>query len=535
MNAAWVSGRTLVALCLLILICGCEREPTAGAARATNVLVRGNGPEPESLDPQKARQDSSLNVLRDVYEGLTALDTHAEPIPAAAQAWTVSADGLRYSFQLRPGLKWSNGEALTATDFVAALRRLVDPQTAAPYAQMLAPVVNASAIVRGELPVSALGVEALSDHSLTLTLTHPAPYLLGVLAHPATFPMHATGTTNTALVSNGAYRLREWRAGSYVQLLRNPEYWNASAVAIPFVRFEHTQDPGTELRRFRAGELDITYTIPGQQIRWVEQHLHEQLQLAPQLGVYYYGFNLRAAPFATQPGLREALSLVIERERLTAQVTRSHEQPACSWVPRGVSNYAPQPLASCSGTHEARVARARNLYRAAGYSQDRPLEIELRYPVGDLHNRMAVVIAAMWKEALGVRTRLRAEEPRALNQAIAGGIDVQIFRASWIADYNDAWSFLQLAQSDFGVNLTGYRRVAFDDCLARAAAANDPARRRAELEQAERLLLADHALVPLYFYVSKHLVNPRVQGFTNNVLNVQYSRRLSLMSGQSQP
>ncbi|MET0985108.1 MAG: peptide ABC transporter substrate-binding protein [Steroidobacteraceae bacterium] len=534
MSLVRVSWRIVVALSSLVLLAACDRDPAEAAARPPNMLLRGNGPEPESLDPQKARQDSSLNILRDVYEGLTALDARAEPIPAAARSWDISPDGLQYRFQLQPGLKWSNGEALTASDFVTALKRLVDPKTAAPYAQMLEPVVNASAIVRGELPMNTLGATALDDRSLEITLTHPAPYLLGVLAHPATFPIYTRALTDSALVTNGAYRLREWRAGSYVQLERNEHYWNANAVAIPLVRYEPTQDPATELRRFRAGELDITYTIPGQQTLWIEEHLRTQLQIEPQLGVYYYGFNLRAPPFANQREVREALSLVIERDRLAAQVTRSHEQPACSWVPPGVTNYSPQPLSSCVGTHVERVARASRLYADAGYSRDRPLEVQLRYPVGDLHNRLAVVIAAMWKDALGVRTTLRAEEPRALNQAVAAGIDVQIFRASWIADYNDAWSFLQLAQSDFGVNLTGYDRAEFDSCLARAAAANDPQVRRAELERAERLLLADHALVPLYFYVSKHLVSPRVQGFASNALNVQYSRQLKLVSGESQ-
>jgi ABC-type oligopeptide transport system substrate-binding subunit len=520
----------LLALCSLVMLAGCARDE--GSARLpADMLVRGNGPEPESLDPHKARQDSALNILRDVYEGLTALDANAKPVPAAAVRWSVSADGLIYRFHLRRGLKWSNGDPVTAADFVRGLRRLVDRRTAAPYAQMLAPVRHARAIVRGERALEELGVQALDAHTVEISLEQPAPYLPGLLSHPATFPVHAASMQ----VSNGAYRLVEWRSGSYVLLERNPHYWRASEVAIPFVRYEHTQDPATELRRYRAGELDITYTIPGQQTRWIEEHLRAQLHVAPQLGVYYYGFNLRAAPFADQPQLREALSLVIERDRLTRQVTRSHERAACSWVPPGTADYTPQTLSSCVGSHEERVARARALYREAGYSDARPLEVHLRYPVGDLHNRLAVVIAAMWKEALGVRTRLRAEEPRALNQAITAGIDVQIFRASWIADYNDALSFLQLAQSDFGVNLTGYRSAKFDALLSLAAASTDAATRRNFLEAAERQLLADHAVIPLYFYVSKHLVRPRVRGFQTNVLNVQYSQSLALMSGGSQP
>lgn len=511
---------------------GCTRGPAVSVALPADTLVRGNGPEPESLDPQKARQDSSLNILRDLYEGLTSLDGQARPVPAAAESWHISADGRRYRFVLRRGLRWSNGDPLTAADFVRGLQRLVDPRTAAPYAQMLAPVANATAVVHGELPASALRAIAVDDHTIEIELTHPAPYLLGVLAHPATFPTYTQGVSATP-VSNGAYRLREWRAGSYVAVERNPHYWQAASVRIPAVRFEHTQDPNTELRRFRAGELDLTYTIPGQQTHWIETHLRDRLQLAPQLGVYYYGFNLRGPPFAQQRGLREALSLVIERERLTRQVTRSYERPACSWVPPGTADYTPQPLASCMGTHAQRVARARALYRAAGYGAERPLEIELRYPVGDLHNRLAVVVAAMWKEALGVRTRLRAEEPRALNQAVAAGVDVQIFRASWIADYNDAWSFLQLAQAYFGVNLTGYREPRFEALLTHAATTGDISERRAALEAAERVLLADHAVVPLYFYVSKHLIAQRVHGFAGNVLNVQYSRDMRLVSAGS--
>ena len=522
--------RAALALSLFAVLSACEDEAAPSAPlQREHVLMRGNGPEPESLDPQKARQDSSLNILRDLYEGLTALDEHAAPVPAAAERWTISDDGRSYRFELRPGLKWSSGDAVTARDFVRGLQRLVDPRTAAPYAQMLAPIANANAIVRGELPAQALGAIARDDRTVELALLHPAPYLLGVLAHPATFPTHDSGTGQDP-ISNGAYRLAMWRTGSYVQIERNPHYWDRASVAIPVVRFEHTQDPNTELRRFRAGELDLTYTIPGQQTKWIETQLRDQLHLAPQLGVYYYGFNLRSPPFADRPGLREALSLVIERDRLTRQVTRSHEQPACSWVPPGIANHTPQPLSSCVGTHKERVARARALYRVAGYDAAHPLEIELRYPTGDLHNRLAVVIAAMWKEALGVRTRLRAEEPRALNQAVSAGIDVQIFRASWIADYNDAWSFLQLAQSSFGVNLTGYRRAEYDALLTQAATSSDITDRRTRLEAAERLLLADHALVPLYFYVSKHLVSPRVQGFAGNVLNVQYSQHLSFGS-----
>jgi len=287
-------------------------------------------------------------------------------------------------------------------------------------------------------------------------------------------------------------------------------------------------DPGDEFRQYRAGQLDVSYVVPPPQFGWIKANLGAQLHVSPQLSVYYYGFNLTRPPFKDNPSLRRALSLVIDRERLTTSVTGVGESPAYGWVPRGVADYTPQQFDYAARPYAERVAEARALYARAGYGPANPLRIELRYNTGEVHGRLAVAIAAMWKESLGVETTLYAEEFRALLQSIQARRDTQVFRSSWVGDFNDAYSFAQLLQSGFGINLTGYANPRYDAFLTQALHEADHARRRALLEQAERLMLADHPLLPLYFYVNKHLVKPYVRGWSDNVMNVQYSKDLSL-------
>jgi len=533
----------LAALLLVTALTGCDSAHeqatsslSAATAGATTVLRRGNGPEPDTLDPQRARTDSALHILRDLFEGLTAVGADGAPVPAAASSWDISADGLAYTFHLRDGLRWSNGDPLVAADFVAGMQRLVDPATASQYAQMLEPVVAAVDIVQGRRPVTELGVTATDDDTLVMHLATPTPYLLGLVAHPSTFPVHrpslaANGSEFTRpgrLVSNGAFVLEEWIIGSHVAVRRNPRYWNDATNAIDRVRYVHLADPTSEFRQYRAGQLDITSAVPNQEFAWIKANLPGELHIAPQLSTYYYGFNLSRPPFKDNPGLRRALSLVIDRDKLTSAVTGLGEAPAYGWVARGVANYTPQTFDYASRPYAERVREARELYKAAGYSAARPLEVEIRYNSGEVHNRIAVAIASMWKEALGIETTLYAEEFRALLQTIQARKETQVFRSSWVGDYNDAYSFAQTLQSDFGINLTGYANPRYDELLDHAVHEAELGRRRAWLEQAERLMLADHPLLPIYFYVNKHMVKPRVQGWTDNVMNVQYSKALTL-------
>jgi oligopeptide transport system substrate-binding protein len=537
--------RAMAVASVLAMLAACGGgKPASAPADADKAVVapdpttlrRGNGPEPDTLDPQRARTDASFNIQRDLFEGLTAVGPDGGAVPAAAESWSASADGLEYAFRLREGLRWSNGDAVVASDFVAGMRRLVDPATASPYAQVLEPVLNAPAIVAGKQAPDALGVTAPDDRTVVIRLANPAPYLLGILAHPSTFPVHGPSLARHGaeyarpgnLVSNGAFVLKDWVVGSHVVAERNPHYWNDAATRISSVHYLHHSEAGTEFRQYRAGELDVTYIVPPQQFAWIQENLPGELHVSPQLSVYYYGFNLTRPPFKDNPGLRRALSLVIDRERLTKSVTGLGEAPAYGWVPRGVADYTPQQFDYAAQPYETRVAEARKLYAEAGYSSQKPLKVELRYNSGEVHGRLAVAVAAMWKEALGVETELYAEEFRALLQTIQARKDTQVFRSSWVGDYNDAYTFAQLLQTDFGINLTGYSNPRYDALLAEATRQPDPARRRARLEEAERVMLADHPLLPVYFYVNKHLVKPYVSGWSDNVMNVQYSKDLRL-------
>jgi oligopeptide transport system substrate-binding protein len=532
----------LLGLFSTLVACGGAAPPPATDTAATSTaydaqerLVRGNGPEPDSLDPQRARNAESANVLRDVLEGLTAIGRDGEPVPAAAERWESSVDGLRWTFMLRDGLRWSNGDAVVAEDFAAALRRLVDPATASQYGQIVDVIRGANEIIRGQRPAAELGVQAVDARTLVIELATRAPYLPGLMSHWSTFPVHRATLASAGdefmkpgtAVTNGPFTLEAWVQGSHIDVTANPRYWNAAATRLAGVRWVSNSDSSAEYRRYRSGEIHVTAVVPPAQFEQVRAEHGAELRVGPQLGTYFFGFNLEREPFRSQPGLRRALSLVIDRRLLVESVTRVGERPGHGWVPPGTFDYTPQSFDYADQPMSARIAEAQRLYAAAGYSAQRPLRFELRYNSGDVHNRIAVAVSQMWKQALGVEATLATDEFRVLQQNIDAG-RVDVFRLAWIGDYNDAYTFLQYFRSGFGINTSRYRNAEYDALLDAAAAATDSATRRAKLEAAERRLLADHPILPLYFYATKHLVNPRVVGWYDNAMNVTYSAHLAL-------
>ncbi|MBX3703075.1 MAG: peptide ABC transporter substrate-binding protein [Steroidobacteraceae bacterium] len=511
--------------------CGAGDSPAAAGE-----LRRGNGSEPDSIDPQLARMEAAMTILRDCYEGLTAMAPDGGTVPGAAEYWTVSEDGRSYTFMLRASARWSNGDPLVAEDFAFAFRRLVDPATASQYALMLEPVENAAEIVAGRQPPAALGVSAPDERTLVVRLDAPSPYFTAMLSHPSTFPVHRATLAARGgefarpgvAVTNGAFAPVEWKIGSHILARRNPHYWNDAANRLDAVRYVHVADPVTELTRFRAGDLDVTYTVPPGEVARLERELPGQLHIAPHVGIYYYGLALDLPPFGDSPKLRQALAMAIDREVLAQQVLGDGERPAFGWVPEGVAGYAPQRFSWAGLDDTARLAEARRLYAEAGYSPARPLRVELRSSKSPVHDRIALAVTAMWKQHLGAEVSLRSEDFRVLKAAIDAR-EAALFRASWIGDYNDAYSFLQVLKSGFGINLPRYASAKYDQLLA--AASKAPAEERAALlAAAERQLLEDVPLIPLYFYVSKHLVAPRVSGWYDTVMNVTYSKDLALIS-----
>ncbi len=534
-----ITRRQLIAVPLAVALSACGgRRTDSTDPSGLKVLLRGNGPDPDSLDPHRARSTESMQVLRDLFEGLTRLDHQAAPIPGAAASWSVSADGLVYTFKLRPQLRWSNGDPLVAEDFAAGLRRLVNPATASQYAEVTDVIVNAGDIVAGRKPVDSLGVAAPDDGTVVITLSNPAPYLPGLMAHPSCSPLHRGSLAQLgdrfarpgAQVSNGAFVLKEWLPNSFVRAERNRHYWNDAGNRIDAVKYLQIADENAELRAYRAGEIHMTAVVPRGQFDWIRENLLGELHVAPQMSTYYYGFNLDRPRFQ-DVRLRRALSMAIDRDRLANSVLRVGELPANGWVPPGVFNYQAQTFDYATRPMEQRLAEARELLAAAGFRPEKPLSFELRYNNGEVHTKVAVAVASMWKEALGVEARLAGVEFKSLIQDIDRR-DVDLYRLSWVGDYNDAYTFLQYLKGGFGINLPHYSSREYDGLLDAAAQQVDVARRRQLLEQAERTALADHPLIPLYFYVNKHLVKPGVRGWYDNVMNVYYSQDFDLVPGR---
>jgi len=518
-----------VAACLVLGSCGADR-----GADDSSVLHRGLGTDPESLDPQRARSVQAADVLRDIGEGLLSYTRDGQLVAGAAQSWQVSDDSLVYTFTIRPEARWSDGRPLTAENFVVGLQRLVDPAIAAFYASTIADIENAGAIIAGEAAPATLGVAALDERTVQIRLSRPVPYLLSLLTHPSTFPARPTPANVDSdkrvrtVLSNGAYRLVSWEPGSILRLQRNEHYWNDAATAIDTVYHHVITEETAELNRYRAGELHTTGNVPPENFAATKEKFGDELRVAQYLGIYYFGFNLSRPPFKDNPELRQALSMAIDREVLVERITGRGETPAYSWVPPGTRNYEPPRLSYAELSQEERNTIARGLYERAGYNAERPAVIELRYNTSATQQRVALAVQAMWREVLGVEATLINEEFQVLLTNIREAQITEVFRGSWLGDYNDATTFLNLLTGDNPSNVSGYKSKTYDSLMQRAAAQVDMGRRRLFLEEAERVLLADHPVVPLYFYVSKHLVRPEVRGWDDNVLDYHYSQHLSL-------
>jgi oligopeptide transport system substrate-binding protein len=531
--------------CALLLVALSLAPPCADASGG--VLDRGNGPEPSTLDAHRCQEVACGNVLRDLYEGLVAEGPDGALIPGMAERWEATPDGLAWTFHLRTGLRWSNGEPLQAWQIVASFRRAFAPSTSAPFAEQFDALRNAQAVQQGKLPLAALGVSAPDPYTIRFRLTRAAPLprlLLLPIAYPVYLPAviryGAQHTRPGHLVSNGAYRLQAWTPQSTIALERNPDFRGGDVhlrAPIARVRYHVTEDAGSELKRYEAGDLDITETLPPQPLAGLRARFGSQLHVSPYLGAFWLGFNLTRPPFASTPAdaqravaLRQALSLAIDRDKLTRYITGFGEQPAFGIVPPTVSGYTPVPSRFAAMTQAQREVLAKRLYRDAGYSDANPLRVELRYNTSTLHRRLALAVAAMWRETLGVRAQLRNEEWKVFVQNRRQHTITQVFRGGWIADVDDARNFLAAFASDGPLNWIGYRDARFDALVTQADNTAAESQRNALLAQAEARLLASQPMIPLYFYTSKHLVKPTVHGFRANPLDHHASRFMTLDS-----
>ena len=499
---------------------------------AALTLNRGNAQEPDTLDPHRATAQWEGNIIGDMLMGLTTEDAAGEPIPGMAESYETSADGLVWTFHIRPKAVWSDGVPVTAGDFVFALRRINDPKTGAQYASLTHILKNAAAVSAGAMPPDAVGARAIDDKTLELTLEHPAPYLPHLLAHYTMFPLpqHVVEGNDDwvkpgVYVSNGPYTLAEYRPNDFVRLVKNPRFFDAAHVAIDEVRFFGQDDQLAGLKRFRAGEFDTVSGVPGQMIAGLRKSDPESLRIAPMYSTSYLIFNLTRDTWK-DARIRTALSLAIDRDTIVKRIMGGGEIAAGALVPPGIPNYphtarliyADLPLGE-------RQAMARKLLAEAGYGPGNPLTFAFIHNQVTDTRRVAVALQSMWK-AIGVEMTPQAMEGKAVTSQLRA-YQFDVAWAAWVADYPDATNYLYLAETRAGeMNRSRYSNPAFDALVLEAEAQPDIAARGDMLARAEQIMLDDAPLVPVYHSVSRSLVAPYVMGWQDSADNIHRTRWL---------
>jgi oligopeptide transport system substrate-binding protein len=531
-----INRRTVTVICCIalpVVLSACSKQPDRSTETPyTQELKRGLGGEPASLDPAAASDTFSTQVIQDLYEGLTAESPTGEVVPGVASSWSVDDTGTKYTFQLRPDALWSNGKPVRAKEFIASWQRVLDPRQGSPVSADLRLIKGAAGIISGRQPPASLGATAPSDTVLIVNLERPAPYFPQLLAHSAAFPIYSDAGARThdpsAWVSNGPFVLSGWRPGTDLNLSRNAAYWGRSNVKIEKVHYQISSDQNSQFAAYRAGQLDMTDTVPANAVASLREQRPNELIVAPYLATAYYGLNLASPLLKGNLKLRRALSMAIDRNRVTSALALG-QVAAYGFVPPGTLNYEPQRLEWNDLDDVARIAAARRLYSEAGFSRSKPLHLRLLFNSSPSIKQTAIIVAAMWKEELGVETTLSDEEFRVFLQSRHDKQKWDVLRLSWNADYNDAGNFLDIFRVNSSNSDTGYSNPAFDKLMDEAANTVNPEIRRGLLESAERTLLADYPIIPLYFYVSKRLVKPYVLGVKPNALDRVASKGLVIL------
>lgn len=533
-----ITGLFFTLFLALIVGQGCTRRETPverGIREGT--LHFGNLSEPASLDPHVVTGISEHNVISSLLEGLVGEHPKTlEPVPGVARDWHISEDGTTFTFYLNPDAQWSNGDPVTADDFVFSWQRILTPSLGAPYAYMLYAIDQAQAFHRGDIDrFEDVGIKAVDQHTLKVHLHTPMPYFLSLLAHTAWLPVHPAtvlahgtiGEPGTAwatvghYIGNGPFVLAAWQPHQYIRVRKSETYWDSDQVTLNAIVFHPIGDHSIEERAFRAGQLHITGTVPAERIAFYRRHNPDVLRLEPYLGCYYYLFNTRRPPL-DNPNVRKALALAIQRQRITRHITRGGEQPAYHFTPPDTGGFTSRH--ALEGTPDD----ARRLLAKAGYPNGEGFpELTVLYNTADTHARIAEAIQQMWKEQLNINVTLVNMEWKVyLEQTRNGHYDIA--RAGWIADYLDPNTFLDLWVTDGGNNRTGWSHAAYDQLINQASRTANQEKRFSLFQEAERLLSEEAPIMPIYFYQSKSLVHPSVQGWYANVLDRHPWKHLSL-------
>ena len=494
-------------------------------------LVRNNGSEPASLDPHKVESDVEFNIISDLFEGLVSVSPAGEIQPRLAEKWE-NKENTVWTFHLRPGITWSDGTAITAQDIVWSWQRLVSPLTASPYSSYPGNmhIVNAKEIAEGKKAPETLGVKAVDDATLEVTLTQPNAAFLAMLAHPSLVPIDKVlvnrfgeqCTKPEHIVTSGPYKLSAWVVNERIVAERNPRYWDNQHTVINKVTWLPIHSEAADVNRYKAGEIDIVYTVPINQFAQLKKTMGDQLNVSPQLATYYYEFNTTRPPF-NDPRVRLALNMALDKDIIAEKVLGQGQRPAWLISQPDIGGVKLQNPEYASWPREKRIAEAKKLLSEAGYSDSHPLVFNLLYNTSESHQRVAIAASSMWKKNLGVEAKLQNQEWKTMLDTMHTH-NFDAVRYAWIADYDDAATFLNNFRTGDSENTSQYSNPAYDEALKNAAKASDGVTRGKYYQQAEDLLAKDVPAVPVYHYVRTHLVKPWVGGFTPDKLGYYFTK-----------
>ncbi|MGH8274087.1 MAG: peptide ABC transporter substrate-binding protein [Gammaproteobacteria bacterium] len=510
----------------------------APAPVSEQVLQRQSYSSPRTLDPSLAEGSPAQKIIEDLFEGLTTISEGGRVVPGVASSWTVSDGGKRYVFHLRANARWSNGKPVTAQDFIYAWQREVNPKTGAEYAQALKPIVNAEAIMTAKLPPSKLGVEAPNPHTLIVHLNSPTPYFLYELTDNYLYPLYPpavrkwgdTWTRPEHIVSDGAFNLAAWVVNGHLTLDKNPYYWNAAKVRLRKVVYHTITKPGSALSEYLAGDLEWTASpgaFPSSERQWVKKHLGDQLSIASYFGNAYLGYMVTRKPFNNRD-LRLAMSMAVDRRILAKDVSHGFAEPAYSLVPP-LRNYKQSVPAWAHWPRAKRIAKAQQLYKAAGYSRQHPLHVRVLYPsAGPSIRHFMEALQTMWRQNIGADVTLYNEQWKVYLQDTQYGHS-NLFWSAWIGDYPDPYTFAQLFDKGFAMNYGHFDDSAYNALISAADHETDNQKRYRLFEKAGRIINREMPYIPLYYYVAYRLIKPYVAGWKNNIMDRHLSQYMYIL------
>ena len=503
-----------------------------------DTIHRGNSLEPASLDPNLTYSLAEANIQRDIFEGLTAEAANGAIIPGVAKTWKTSSDQLTWTFHLRKNAKWSNGDPVTAHDFVNGFRRAIDPKTKSSHGFLLRNIRNGDKILKSqEKNISTLGIKALDDYTLEIVLERPTSYFPDLLAHHVTYPFpqklydeyQDAWTKPENIICNGPYKLIQWIPHEHIRLVRNEYYWDQDSIKTSNIFYYPTESRSAELWDFFSNKLDTTESIPQDQIEWIQENLKESLRNTAYPGIVYYGFNMAIEPFKSNFKLRKALALSIDRKFIAENIVKLNAIPAYSWIPKGIGNYKPKDAFFASMTQSEREESAKKLFAEAGFSSASHLKLEILFNESDLSKKIAIAIAAMWKNVLGINVVLNHEPweeylKKTLEQKF------QIAGIGGVAVLPTAKDFLERFMTDSaGENILSYSNSEFDRLVKAGINTDSIYEQNLFFSKAEKIFLQDLPAIPLYHSTTRHLVSPKIQGWIDNFMDVHPSRYLKII------